>query len=64
MARAMPAMPQWKTKTKTVFNVKLTRVEMIPAHIVERVSLWALTRESGSTDQKAVKLEPARSSGP
>ena len=31
---------------------------MIPAHIVDRVSWWALINESGMIDQKVVKADP------
>ena len=41
-----------------MLSVTLMRFDQIPAHIVERVSWWALTMESGITLQKAVSAEP------
>jgi hypothetical protein len=54
----MPKIPQWNTKVKRVLSATLITLDQIPAHMVARVSLWAFTRESGTTDQKVVAAEP------
>jgi hypothetical protein len=61
---AIPNTPQWKTKRNSVFRARLITLDQIPAHIVERVSWCAFTRESGMTDQNVVKADPATSTVP
>src|SRR5688572_33396213 len=56
---AMPNTPQWKTKVQIVVSITLMTLDQIPAHIVERVSWWAFTIESGRIDQNEESAEPA-----
>lgn len=57
--KAMPKIPHLNTNKNMAFKVKLVTLEHRPAHIVERVSWWAFTSESGKIDQKEVKAEPS-----
>ena len=54
----MPRIPQWKANRKRVLRPTLIRLDQMPAHIVERVSWWALTTESGMIDQKDERADP------